>query len=152
MLRDIFDLFDQGIDSAMAGLLSPAEASRTKITRVTFNHSVKPLLTLFPGRSTDEIYEIINFFLLAITAELTKKTSSPLLSKPVVFRAFMGIFRSVAQRVVDKNGSNYSTAGFQEVISPIFSNLQLKRIEKPGTSWTLLRDFLHQRLISKLAL
>ena len=151
-LRDIFDSFDLEIDSAIAGYLSPSEASRSKLTRVTFNNAVKPLLSMFPGRSPDEIYTILNAYVSALSAELWKRTKEPLLAKPVVFRSFMAIFRPVAQRVVDRYGSDYSASNFQEVVAPIFSNLPMKRLEKPGTSWTALRDYLEERLASKLTL
>jgi DGQHR domain-containing protein len=152
MLRDIFDSFDQEIDSALAGYLSPSEASRSKLTRVTFNNAIKPLLSMFPGRTSEEIYSILNAYVSALSAELSKRTSEPLLAKPVVFRGSMAIFRAVAQRVVDKYGSDYSAANFQEVVAPIFSNLPMKKLEKPGTSWTALRDYLEERLVSKLTL
>lgn len=152
LLRDIFDSFDQEHDSALAGYMSPAEASRNKITRVTFNHSVKPLLPVFPGRSSQEIYDILNAYISAVSTEVSKRTNEPLLSKPVVFRAFMAVFKSVAQRVVDKHGSDYSAANFQGVVAPIFSNLPMKKLEKPGTSWSALRDYLDKRLTNKLAL
>ena len=152
VLRDIFDKFDQEIDSALAGSMSPSEASRSKITRVTFNQSIKPLLSVFPGRSADEIYKVLNAYISAIQIELSKKTNVALLSKPVVFRAFIGIFKSVAQRVVDKYDADYTPQNFQTIIAPIFINLQLKKLEKPGTSWTALRDYLDKRMISKLML
>ena len=152
MMRDIFDYFDQDSDSALAGFMSPHEASRTKITRVTFNHAVRPLLNVFPARSSYEIYEILNAYISAVSTELTKKTSQPLLAKPVVFRAFMSIFKTIAQRVIDKYGSDYSASNFQAVIAPVFPNLPMKKLEKPGTSWSALGDYLEKRLMSKLAL
>lgn len=152
LLRDIFDSFDIEFDSALAGYLSPSEASRSKLTRVTFNNAVKPLLSMFPGRSSEEIYSILNAYVSALSTELSKRTKEPLLAKPVVFRGFMAIFRAVAQRVVDKYGSDYSASNFQDVIAPIFSNLPMKKLEKPGTSWTSLRDYLDERLVSKLIL
>lgn len=152
ILRDIFDAFVEKKSSALAGFMAPSESAKNKITRVTFNQSVKPLLNMFSGREPDEIYKILNAYLKAVSVEITKKTSTPLLARPVVFRAFVGIFRPVAQRVVDKHGSEYTAANFQTIISPIFSNLQLRRLEKPGTSWTGLRDYLEARMISKLTL
>jgi DGQHR domain-containing protein len=152
LLRDIFDQFDGSISSALAGQMSRAEATRNKITRVTFNQAVKPLLELFAGRSTDEIFAILNAYFSAIAAEVGKKTATPLLAKPVVFRAFVGLFRNVAQRVVDKYDSDYTPANFQTIISPIFAKLPMKRLEEPGNSWTLLRDYLDGRLRSKLTL
>jgi len=73
VLRDIFDCFDQEIDSSLAGYMSPSEAARSKITRVTFNQAVKPLLAVFPGRSADEIYTVLNAYISAVSAELSKK-------------------------------------------------------------------------------
>ncbi len=151
-LRDIFDSFDQSMDSALAGYMAPSDSARNKINRVTFNAAMKPLLELFSGRDGTEIYQILNAYLQAITAELTKKTTVPLLTKPVVFRAFMGIFRYVAQRVVDKYSADYSAARFQEILSPIFPNFPMKKLEQPGTSWVALRDYLETRLKSKLTL
>ncbi|WP_421910822.1 DGQHR domain-containing protein [Marinobacter sp.] len=151
-LRDVFDLFHSDLNSSMAGRLSPAEASRTKITRVTFNYAVKPLLPLFSSRSAEEIYEILNAYLQAILKETSKKSSVDLLAKPVVFRGFMGIFRPVAQRVVDRFGQKYRSQDFHEVISPVFSNLPIAKLEKPGSSWTTVRDYLERRLSSKLEL
>ncbi len=152
LLRDVFDYFDEDSGSIMNGLMSPSEASRSKLTRVTFNQAVKPLLTMFPARSSFEIYQILNSYLSALTSELLRKTNAPILAKPVVFRAFMSIFSSVAQRVVDRHGSDYSASSFQDVVKPIFSNLQIKRLEKPGSSWSALRDYLEQRLKTKLTL
>ncbi|MDR6634583.1 DGQHR domain-containing protein [Phyllobacterium sp. 1468] len=152
ILRDVFDFFDQEIGSVMAGLLSAAEASRSKITRVTFNNAVKPLLPLFAGRETHDIYTILNAYLTAVSAELGKRTSISLLVKPVVFRALMAFFRPVAQRVVDRFGSQYTAANFQEIVSPVFANLPMKRLESTGTSWTTLRDYFEERLRSKLTL
>ena len=43
-LRDIFDLFDSTQGSALAGKLAPFESVHNRISRVTFNSSVKPLL------------------------------------------------------------------------------------------------------------
>jgi DGQHR domain-containing protein len=152
LLRDVFDAFDSRVDSCLAGLMSPADSAKNKINRVTFNLAIRPLLEMFVGRESTEIFEILNAYLTAISAEITKKTNEPLLARPVVFRAFLGVFRSVAQRVVDKFGTTYVPANFQTVISPIFANMQLKKLEKPGTSWVALRDYLEGRLKSKLTL
>lgn len=152
ILRDVFDLFHDSVDSSMYGYLSPSEASRTKITRVTFNHAVRPLLPLFSSRSAEEIYDILNAYVSAVSSEVTRKTKNVLLAKPVVFRAFLGIFRTVAQRHVDRFGTQYRASNFQEIISPIFLNLPIAKLEKPGSSWTTLRDYLEKRLASKLTL
>ncbi len=152
VLREVFDLFNTEVDSALAGYMSPATAAKSKITRVTFNNGVRPLLQLFPTRGSDEIYTIMNAYLKAVSSEVSKKTTDPLLSKPVIFRAFMAFFPSVAQRYVDKHGGNYAADKFQEIIQPVFSNISMSKFEKTGTSWTILRDYLEKRLASKLSL
>ena len=151
-LRDIFDYFDNSLDSVLSDYLSPAEAMKNRITRVTFNSAVRPHLDLFAGREPIEMYQILNAYLGAVKAELIKKTSEPLLSRPVIFRSFIGLFPYVAQRVADRYSGDYSEENFQAVIAPLFPNMQMKRLEKPGTSWTALREFLESRLKSKMTL
>lgn len=151
-LREVFDLFHSESDSALYGYMSPATASKSKITRVTFNNGVKPLLQLFSARGSEDVYQIINSYLKAVTSELAKKTSEPLLAKPVIFRAFLAFFPSVAQRYVDRYGNTYAADKFQEVIQPVFSGISMAKFEKTGTSWTNLRDYLEKRLASKLSL
>ncbi len=152
LLREIFDQFDASFSSSLAGQMSSAESKKNKITRVTFNQAIKPLLELFSGRSSEEIYRILNSYFSAISAEISKKTSSPLLAKPVIFRAFAGMFRDCAQRVADKYNGEYTPKNFQSIISPVFIKLPMKRLEEPGNSWTSLRDYLDGRLKSKLTL
>jgi DGQHR domain-containing protein len=151
-LREIFDRFDQDLKSAMSGTMAPIESAKNKITRVTFNSSVKPLLELFAGRNTDEIYEILNNYLRAAKDSIGQKTAEPVLGKPVVFRAFIGLFPAVAQRVQDKFNGEYSVSNFSSFLTPIFANLQMRRLETPGTSWVNLRDYLEKRLRSKTTL
>lgn len=152
ILRDVFDLFDADLGSSLAGYMSPAEAAKNRITRVTFNSSVKPILEKFAEREADEIYSILNAYLTATKTELLKKTNDPLLSRPVVFRAFIGMFLYVAQRVSDKFDGHYSPSNFQTVIEPIFQNIPMKKLENPGTSWVPLRNYLEDRLKKKMTL
>lgn len=152
VLREIFDIFNSNTSSSLSGCMSPSTAAKNKITRVTFNNGVKPLLQLFPSRGSDEIFEILNAYLLAVAAEISKKTNENLLTKPVIFRAFLAFFPSVAQRYVDKHGATYSADKFQAIIQPVFSNISMAKLEKTGTSWANLREYLEKRLASKLSL
>jgi len=151
-LREIFDLFDTDITSSMHGLMSPFENAKNKITRVTFNSSVKPLLELFAGREPHEIFDILNNYLRAVGEAISSRTAERLLGKPVVFRGFVGLFPDVAQRVQDRYSADYSSGNFAQVLQPIFTNLPLNKIESPGTSWVSLRDYLAKRLRSKMTL
>lgn len=152
ILRDVFDMFHNDFGSALGGMMAPHESAKGKLTRVTFNAAVKPLLELFAGRSVSEIFSILNGYLSAISTALAQKSTEPLLSKPVVFRAFVGLFPSVAQRVSDRFSGDYSMPNFHEIVSPIFANMPSKKLEAPGTSWVALRDYLEKRLRSKLTL
>jgi hypothetical protein len=129
-----------------------AHVTKNKITRVTFNSAVKPLLELFVGRDADDIFSILNAYLRAAIDLIAEKTSEPLIAKPVVFRAFIGLFPTIAQRVQDKFDGEYTTKNFSEFLTPIFSNLPMKKLEVPGTSWVDLRDYLEKRLRSKAVL
>jgi DGQHR domain-containing protein len=151
-LREIFDRFHSDLSSALKGMTAPYESERNKITRVTFNSAVKPLLELLSERNGDEIFSIVNNYLISMSAVMAKKSTEALLAKPVVFRAVMGLFPTVAQRVADKHSGDYSSANFSDMIVPIFSNIPKTRLESPGTSWVQLRDYLEKRMRSKLVL
>jgi hypothetical protein len=63
-----------------------------------------------------------------------------------------GLFPTIAQRVHDKFDSDYSSSNFSHFLTPIFSNLPLSKLESPGTSWVVLRDYLEKRLRNKAIL
>lgn len=149
-LRSIFDLFHTSHGSALAGLTSPSESQTAKITRVTFNQSVKPLLDAFSGRDVEEIYTILNSFLKAIDPFIVPKTGPGALGRPVIFRAVVGFFPAVAQRVQDKFSGKYTPQNFSEVLSPVFANMPVTKFTQVGTSWTTLRDYLEERLKKKM--
>jgi DGQHR domain-containing protein len=152
VLREIFDRFNGDLNSALHGMMAPFESERDKITRVTFNAAVKPILEFFAGRDAEDIYKIINNYLIGVVLAISKKSPTNLLVKPVVFRAFIGLFPSMAQRVQDRFSGDYSSGNFSEIITPIFSNMSASKLEAPGTSWVNLRDYLEKRLRSKLTL
>lgn len=151
-LRDVFDLFHNRRESALKNRTSPSDAARKKINRVTFNQALKPLLPLFGERSPEEVFEIFNSYIWAVTIEFEGRTPEYLLSKPIVFRAFCAFFKSVAQRHIDKFGTDYSVENFTSILAPVFHNIRMAKFERPGTSVTALRDYLIERLGSKLTL
>ncbi|MFO1249145.1 MAG: DGQHR domain-containing protein [Alphaproteobacteria bacterium] len=148
-LREIFDDFDKKPTSALKSLTSRHETSSGKINRVTFNSAVKPLLAQFPSRSPDGIYEILNNYLSAVATHLADRASEPLLGKPVIFRAFVGLFHPVATRVKDKFDGQYSAGNFESVLAPIFHHFPNAKLKRPGQSWVALRDYLEKRMSTK---
>jgi hypothetical protein len=63
----------------------------------------------------------------------------------------MGLRPSVATRVKDKHGGDYSEGNFSDIVSPIFQNFQIRKFLNPGTSWTGLAKYLKDRARSKQA-
>jgi DGQHR domain-containing protein len=151
-LREIFDKFHTEQKSALAGLTSPFESARNKITRVTFRAAVKPLLELLPSKSPDDIYQILNAYLLAVVNLISQKVGDTVIGKPVVFRALLGIFPLMAQRVSDRFSSRYTAANFGEILTPLFANMPSSRLETPGANWVKLQDYFMKRTREKMTL
>lgn len=145
-LREIFDLFDSDRGSILTGRLSRIDAARNKISRVTFNLAVKPLLERLPDRSSEEIFEILNNYLTALQSNLVTRFEDAVLGKPVVFRALMGVFPMVTQRVADKFGSHFSPENYNFFLQSLFHHFPKAKFEKPGTSWVSLKEYLESRL------
>lgn len=152
VLRQIFDAFHDRPNSALKGLTSPAESVKQKVNRVTFNSAVKPLLDAFSGREADEIYAVLNAYLEAVAENAFEKTPESVLGRPVIFRAFMAFFPTVALRVQDKYDGKYTATNFYEVLEPVFHGLPAKRLTQAGTSWADLRDYLQDRVKKKLSI
>jgi len=65
LLGTVFDLFNTDTKSPLLGLMSPAERTAGKISRVTFNTSLKKLIPIFGGSEAEEIYEALAAYLSA---------------------------------------------------------------------------------------
>jgi len=150
-LKDIFDIFDQSPKSSLKGLTSASDNKTGKISRVTFNGAVKPLLDAFSTRSTDEIFSILNAYIGAIQEELDGKVAREVITKAVVFKAFMIFFPTVAMRVQDRFGK-YTIANFSSVIAPVFVKMPKAKLEKPGTSAKALAEYLEERFKRKISI
>lgn len=59
LLGGLFDLFTERTDSPILGLMSPASRTSGKLSRVTFNSAVKPLVIAFGGKATEEIFQAL---------------------------------------------------------------------------------------------
>jgi DGQHR domain-containing protein len=137
LLREVFDLFNRNIDSPLQGLLSPSERTKGKISRVTFNAALKPLIGAFAGKEPEEIYAALQGFVSAFISGADKRGAAGTIVKPTVFRAVMQLFPQVAQRVKDKNAA-YSVNSFGEALAPMFSKIKAKSLAQPPLSPTLL--------------
>ena len=133
LLREVFDLFNRNVDSPLQGLLSPSERIKGKISRVTFNAALKPLIGAFAGKEPEEIYAALRGFVAAFISGADKRGAAGTIVKPTVFRAVMQLFPQVAQRVKDKNAT-YSVNSFGEALAPMFSKIKAKSLAQPPLS------------------
>jgi len=133
-LNALFDRFNDNPDSPLSGLLSPHERKTNKISRVTFNASVRPLLPLFASSEADEVYDSLASYISAHIACLGRRGASDSIVKPPFFKAAMKLFAAVAQRVKDRHGSDYRLAHFEEVLSQAYDTISAAKLKKPGAN------------------
>jgi DGQHR domain-containing protein len=137
LLREVFDFFNRDVNSPLQGLLSPSERIKGKISRVTFNAALRPLIGAFAGKEPEEIYTALRGFVSAFISGADKSGAPGTIVKPTVFRAVMQLFPQVAQRVKDKN-SAYSVDSFGEALAPMFSRIKSKTLTQPPLSPNVL--------------
>jgi DGQHR domain-containing protein len=112
ILREIYDLFASNTDSPLFNLLSPSAKTVGKISRVTFNAAVKPLVPVFSESDPQKAYSAISAYLHAFLTSATEAKLKPNITNPIVFRAVVSVFPEVAQRVKDRHGADYTVLHF----------------------------------------
>jgi DGQHR domain-containing protein len=151
-LREIYDMFNTDSSSPLLGMLSPSERMPGKISRVTFNAAVKPLVNLFGGRETPEIFHALSGYLQAFITAAASINAKECITNPTVFRAIMLLFPDVAQRVQDRHGRLYTVENFDEVLEPAISGLRPTLLNKPGNASRALYSELQKALRSDFSL
>jgi DGQHR domain-containing protein len=146
LLRDLFDTFGDDVEGPLIGLTSPAAKAVGKISRVTFNAAVRPVLATFASQSASQIYPALKAYLNAIQRGLVGMNAKETLVNPIVFRAIFEIFPDVAQRVVDRTGSAFTESGFAEVLRPLFEKVKATRLKTPPRSHKELANDLQKAL------
>lgn len=134
MLRELFDAFSDDTDSPLVGLTSPASKVAGKLTRVTFNAAVRPVLSTFATTTTSIIYPALKGYLKAFYRGLVTIDAREALVSPTVFRAIFEIFPDVAQRVVDRSGTEFDEADFGNVLRTLFDRVKPSRFKAPPRS------------------
>lgn len=137
LLREIFNLFHSDAESHLLGLTSPAQKSRLKISRVTFNLAFKPIVKYFGNKEAPEIYEILNAYLGSFILGIKKLGKESAITNTTVFRSTVFIFPHVAQRTKDRY-DNYLIDSFSEILSPMFTKVNPTRFNRAGNSY---KDF-----------
>ena len=146
VLRQIFDFFSSDSSSPLLGLLSPAQRSPGKLTRVTFNAAIKPLLPRFSDPQPLEIYNALRPYIAAFWYGCQQRNMAASITHPLVFRAAVHLFTEVAQRVNDRHGRKYTEENFQEILEPMFRKVRRPVFQTPGNSYKKLRDELSTAL------
>lgn len=134
LLRELFDAFDDDEDSPLLGLMSPAAKVKGKISRVTFNAAVRPVLGAFASKSISIIYPALNGYLRAVHKGVVAIGARDTLVNPTVFRAFFELFPDIAQRVVDRSGMGFSEKDFSYILDPMWDKLKPAKLKTPPRS------------------
>lgn len=152
LLREVFDLFNSDAESAFYNKFSAASRAKKKITRVTFNNSVKPLLSVFRGKDAEEIYSILNCYFLAFKAGLQEIDSEESLLGSVIFRAVSSFFPIAASKLKDRYGADYTVDNFYSAMEGMFSRIKPTKFNTPGTSYKAIAEYLENNIRSEFTL
>ncbi len=140
LLHNVFDLFHTRKDSALAGLLSPAERKKGMISRVTFNAGLRSIKNAFVGAPPEEVYAALNAYLRACRHGLGLHDIDENIANPALFKALMLLFTNVAERVADRHGGKYTVGNFEEVLVPFFRRLKKSDLPRAGLTHTALHE------------
>lgn len=150
--RDVFDLFSEGEDSPLRGMMSPSSRSRGKLSRVTFNTALKPIFSTFGESDADFVYETLRNYVTVWTAHLRQIDENLEVTSPTLFRAIMLLFPSIAERVAARFGNKYSTENFETIMAPFFQRIRKNDLRHPGNSPVMLNEKFKQALESGFAI
>ncbi len=128
-LRQLFDFLNSSPISPLSGLLSPAESKPGKISRVTFNKSVKDILEarIYSNLSREkQNLLVLNFF---VAAERNIRPSK-LLFKALYFEALCSLFGEVTRLSLAKH-KNLKLDSLIDILAPI-QNLDLTGLSTAG--------------------
>jgi hypothetical protein len=148
ILHDIFDVFDTETDSPLFGMMSPMASRKNKISRVTFNAAMRPIIETFVDSNPKYIYKVLSGYIHACMSGLRHHKSQDMITNPTLFRALMLLFPIVAERVSDRYDSQYSTENFSEFVAPLFSRLKRTDFGRFGTSYVSLYEYLRKSMRS----
>lgn len=152
LLREVFDLFNADSESVFLNKFSSAARAKKKITRVTFNSSINPLLGLFREKDAEEIYSILNSYFSAFKSGFEEIGCEDTLLGSVVFRAVSSFFLVAASKLKDRYGADYTVDNFYSAMEGMFSRIKPARFNNPGTSYRAIADYLESNIKSEFTL
>ncbi|HET6233334.1 MAG TPA: DGQHR domain-containing protein [Longimicrobiaceae bacterium] len=146
LLGELFDRFADSPDSPLLGFMSPSARTSGRLSRVTFNAAIKPLISVFKDNDTEVVYNALRAYLAAFVVGASTSEMSPNITNSTVFRGVMLLFPDVAQRVKDRFGAIYEERKFFDVLEPMFSRLKANTFKNPGGSLKELHAVLAKAL------
>lgn len=129
LFGEVFDLFNELPNSPLFGLTSPTSRAKGKISRVTFNAALKPLLNVFRDESSQRVYDIMSEYVRAFRSGAKSAKMGEVITSSTVFRAMMLLFPLVGARIKDKR-KDYNVDNFSDAIRPIFDRMKLNEFTK----------------------
>jgi DGQHR domain-containing protein len=151
-LSKLFDMFADEAQSPLKGMMSPMERREGKLSRVTFNAALKSQLPTFSGTSPENAFRFLSGYIGAHLECLRRMRATASLTRPAFFKAIFRLLPSVAQRVKDKHGSDYSVDHFLEVLEPAYSRIPASKIKSPGQSVQLVAEMFQRALTTGFSL
>jgi DGQHR domain len=140
VLRELFDLFNTEKNSPLLGLLTASKKVENKVTRVTFNNAMKPLVPIFLDKDNETIYEALAAYLQTFIYGLKAINLDKKVTNPFVFRAMLHVFPGVAQRVKDRHGPFYTVDNYSDIMQPMFPKIKASLVNSPGRSHKALSE------------
>lgn len=116
-LRGLFDRLNTDSKSPLVGRLSASKSLTNRISRVTFNRALEPVLNagVAVEAGAENRYKLILNFLNALDAELPDKT---LLLRSAFFEAVFEIFGEVVQNALSIR-KNAKQESLQQILRPV---------------------------------
>lgn len=140
LLHNVFDLFHDRDDSALAGYLSASERRKGKISRVTFNAALKSIKSAFVDAEAPEVYEVLNAYMRACLHGLRLHGVEENIAHPALFKALVLLFTNVAERVADRHRGKYTVKNFEDVLIPFFRRLKKSDLPRAGMGHLALHE------------
>jgi DGQHR domain-containing protein len=119
VLRGIFDDLNSDKESPMRNMLSPSKSVTGKISRVTFNKAMMPVIraNVWSNTSRKSQYQLLINYLRAIDKVVEDKN---ILSRAAFFESVCEVFDDVVQTSIAKN-NNAKEDSLSDVLEPLSS-------------------------------
>jgi DGQHR domain-containing protein len=148
VLRGLFDDLNSDVKSPLRKLLSPSKSVVGKISRVTFNKALMPVIraNVWMNTSKKSQYQLLLNYICAVV-DIIDGTS--LLTRAAFFESVFEVFDDVIQTTLAKR-NNAKQASIKEVLAPLkdvdFAEASAKTRATKSTYLELIKNALRQSI------